>query len=742
MDVTVREVAEAIGVTDRAIRKKAKNQNWPSKKINARGDKRFAVADLPLDVQKAIVGKGGVPVTEALLPALVEGARSSELEARSEFAVGFADMMSSKSTTAWTPERAVPQNIIHDDRVMGQARMVQEAENVPAGQSRTKWVKEVAAKHGYTVQHLYRCIKRYNKCGLAGLMHKKNTKGKARTWDPEAIAFWVGTCLKKENRKIDKKDIYDGLVIEAHQKEWRIGSYASALWWFNKSATPQFLALQRGGVRALDNTLPPVLRDYSDLEPFELLVGDQHRFDFWVVDDDTGEVFRPEGYFWQDLCTRNWYGGAVAKRYDSMLMGLALRIGIRRLGLFKGIYTDHGKPEESRYIMSILKHIRALGIVVGETIDAPLGGEDAELVNPLAIMPGTHVKAIVRNAKAKMIEGRFGTFENVLRSKFRLPGSVKRLADLQEYREVDHNEAMALAEAGKLPTFREFVVIMYKAMDYMDQDKPHRGVLREWGWTPKPKQATPMQCLEMHYKNGWRPTRLSEEATDLIFLPEAPQPRTVDRGRILFRNEKYECDAIVDMSGKKVTIQYDPLDIEWVFVFHEGRFIGQANLVEYSSMKDQKLASRKIEEKRRIRKAFLLEYRKLTTVALDMRQYSEVPQAERVAAKVKAERGLRNAEKEAERELYRERTQEELDAEVRALEVQSLKFKVQRPKPLPERPVYFMSDLTRYEWCTNYEMAGGQLQQDDVIFKAGYEARMSSDQREYWETVRRVGTWE
>jgi hypothetical protein len=107
-------------------------------------------------------------------------------------------------------------------------------------------------------------------------------------------------------------------------------------------------------------------------------VGDQHRFDFWVVDDDTGEVFRPEGYFWQDLRTRIIYGAAVDCRYDAWLIGLALRVGIAIFGAFGSIYTDNGRPELSRYLAGILADMRALGLEWERTLDVPVDVLDVE----------------------------------------------------------------------------------------------------------------------------------------------------------------------------------------------------------------------------------------------------------------------------------------------------------------------------------------------------------------------------
>jgi len=714
--VTVRLIAEVLGVTERTAQRWAKKEGWKGIKLNKRGDTVYFFETLPPNIQKALAAK--VDVSPAIIPELAPEAALEPAKKiiNTPTIKGIANTMPD-----WSPERAIGPDVMRNKNVEKWARIVQEAQAVPPGWKKRAWMEAVAAKHGTTFQTVYRRIKRYEEAGLAGLVQTKRTKGSPKAWDDQALDWWIGLVLKREHRKIDRRVLYGILCQEAASQGWRIGSYESALWWLKKKVTPQLLALQRGGLRALDNTLPPVLRDYSDLEPFEILVGDQHRFDFWVVDEETGEVFRPEGYFWQDLRTRLFFGGALDRKYDSYLIGLALRMGLMVYGAFGSIYTDWGKPETSRYLMGIMRDMRTIGLGVEREVDAPLGADgDPEEINPLAIIPGTHKKAIVRNAKAKMIEGTFSTLEGILRSEFRVPGYVKDLGGPAEENEVDQKEIERLAKAGKLLTFWEFARVVMRAMDYYNNERPHRGVRKEWRGRPRPKAPTPMDALRNCYTRGWRPGPVSQEAIDLIFLPSAR--RTVDRGRITFEREYYEHDALVTLNGERVECRYDPLDPGWLLVFREGRYLCTARPVEYSSMKDRELASRKIHEKRRRRKGFILEYKRYTSAIPDFRRFSKVPAIEKAAALVGKEKRRRLEE----RKKLAEPTAEEIQAAVERIE---------NYRPAPVRPI-FASKRDRYQWILEQEAAGARLREEDLAFRADFESSLDDDTREYWQVYK------
>ena len=727
---TAKELAEARGVTKQAVMIKANKENWPHEKVNGRGDRRFYICKLPLEEQKALAAAGKVPMSA--LPMLAPEAALEVINNAPTIAPVIAGY-DGAGNTAWSDETAIDMSVIRDPRVSRWARIVQEAMTVPSGCKKRAWIQDVANRHKTTLSTIYRQIDKYNKKGLAGLKHTKGNKMQPRSWSPEALDFFVGLVLKREHRKISKDSLYSVLLVEAEQRGWQTGSYESALWWARQRITPQLLALQRGGVRALDNTLPPVIRDYSDIGPFEILVGDQHRFDFWVVDEETGEVFRPEGYFWQDLRTRCFYGGAIDKKYDSYLMGLALRMGLKIFGPFGSIYTDHGKPEESNYIMGIMKDMRTLGLEARQTVDAHIDIEDGDPaeINPLAGIAGTHRKAIVQNAKAKMIEGTNRVLEGVLRDHFLVPGHVKKLGASQEENEVDQKEVESLARSGKLLTYREFCLTVLKAMDYYNNHQ-HRGVRKEWAWRPKPKTATPMDCLKHCCTDGWKPVMLSDEAIDLVFLPRAQ--RVIDRGRITFQSEIYTDDRLIELHGQKVEVRYDPLDPDWLLVFKNNEYMARALPVEYSSMKDLTLAQRKIEEKRRQRKGFILEYRTLTSAIPDVKEYSKIPRIEKAAALIGDAKRKQIAERA---EINRPMSDEELTMEVNRLEAQGTGRKAQGKK-LPARPGYFMSELDRYKWIVNFETAGGELDEADSEFKLDYESGMNDEQKEHWAVVREL----
>jgi len=177
-----------------------------------------------------------------------------------------------------------------------------------------------------------------------------------------------------------------------------------------------------------------------------------------------------------------------------------------------------------------------------------------------------------------------------------------------------------------------------------------------------------------------------------------------------------------------VEIRFDPLDPEWLLVFKDGKYLATAEPVAYSSMKDTGLAAQKIEEKRRRRKGFILEYRQMTSVVPDVLEYSKTSEIERAVAAIKTAERKQMAERA---EITRERTPEELAAEVSRIE----DFK-------PSKRPIFNSEVDRYQWCLN-QMTGlrqgfgaagnGQMTDHDMEFVRDYEARMDEDTKEYWE---------
>lgn len=770
---TLKDLAEITGNTKNSLFRRFKRENWKAKTANGNGGERheFGIGDLPPDIQKSILiyiikdteGDTAAAKIAELLPVLSPAASETALSllappepARDLFPAvasvitgaagqngnGAGSFLPVKyeyeKLPAWSPERAISMNTLHNQRVVRILAILREVEDVPRDWTKgaDAWVRFVAAKHKVNRGTIYRWKDKYNKRGIAGVEHRKSTRDNPKAWTPEALDWWIALCLKPAHSKINLKALYeDVLVYEAQRRNWRIGCLESAVWWFNKRATPTMLALQKGGMRALDNIMPPVLRKYNDLAPFEMLVGDQHRFNFWVVDDDTGKVFRPECFMWQDLRTRLIYGMAFDHHYDAHLCGLALRIGMRVWGCFNAIYTDNGKPELSKYMMGIMSEIRALGMEWKQTEDAPvdiLDIDDEEII-PVAIAPGTHKKAIVKNAKAKMIEGTFCIFEDILRSRFRISGSTKRLTDDIHTQDEDHEGSMALAENGKMLLASEFYLMCYQAIDYYNREKTHRGVRKEWIWQPKPATATPLDCLKACYEDGWRPKMISNEAADMIFLKRAS--RVVNRGRLSIEGETYEHDLLMDLHGERVDVRYNPIEADLIHVYRQGAFLCAALPVEYSSMKDEDLARRKILEKREKRKAIADRFREMTRHIPDFRSFSTIPKAEKIAALVGEEK---RRQEQARITHEKPLSPEQYEAEMAKLEAMNT-LPQKKNKPLPARPDHFMVESDHYDWCLKFEISGGELSAEDRAFVEKYESEMTPEARERWQFEREYG---
>lgn len=746
MTFTAQQIASSLGITKRAVLRRSKEENWPFTEAAVRGGKlrHYPLADLPADVQEAAVARGAVNPENlpALKPAAAELMIKKEWRPDDIFPT-FEQILTPVAQGGLglfgkqhDPETAVREQDLTDPRIGNILAILRECDAVPPDWTtgRRKWIESVALRHRIAWSSIYRWMKKYEKKGIAGLRHTKSYAGQPRLWTPDAIDFWVSLCAKREHRNANRKDLFDHvMVIEAHRRGWSIGSYESANWWFKKRWNPCLEAMQRGGLRALDNILPPILRDYSDLAPFQILVGDQHRFDRWVLDEDTGEVFRPEGYIWQDLRTRAIYGAAVDKKYDAWLIGLALRLGIMAFGAFGSIYTDNGRPELSRFVTAILANMRSHGMDWERTDEliTDFADVDAEEISPACLMPGTHKKAIVKNAKAKMIEGTFHRLEEIMSGVFLLPGHTKRMSEDVHWQDIDHHEAMRLAKQEKLLTSREFALYLYRALDYYNTSKTHRGVLAEWAWRPRPRSATPIDCLRACYNDGWRPRMISNDAADLLFL--ARDKRTISKGRILLDGEHYEHDALIGMHGQRADIRYNPMTYECCHVYHSGQYICTAYPVERSSMIDQDLASSKIAKKRERRRKFAEEFKKISSIAPDFRQYSTIPKAERVAALIGAEKRTRAAENLA---LTRDITQEELDRGVKLLE--DLGRVPQNKAPLAgPRPAFWTSDADRHAWCL-LAAVDGTISPDDADWMVSYEAAMTPAARERWQHEREI----
>jgi hypothetical protein len=238
-----------------------------------------------------------------------------------------------------------------------------------------------------------------------------------------------------------RKDLYGILEFEAERRGWTNRDHRIGQLVVQEALEPAPRGNEEGRPPFPGHILPTTLRNILTW-PFEILVGGPAPVRLLGCRRGIRRGVPAGGYIGRISAT-----GPLRSRgrpsLDAYLIGLALRIGIRLFGAFDSVYTDNGKPECSRYMTAILANIRSLGMEWKLTDDVMMDllDVDGEDIDPHLVVPGEHRKAVVKNAKAKMIERTNYAIEQILASRIRIPGSVKRLSDDIHAQDIDHHEA-------------------------------------------------------------------------------------------------------------------------------------------------------------------------------------------------------------------------------------------------------------------------------------------------------------
>jgi len=182
-------------------------------------------------------------------------------------------------------------------------------------------------------------------------------------WDNEALEYIRKYYLKalRECGVCPKTAVWEKVQAVAAENNWRIGS-RSGCYQFLSTIDPKLVAYALGGRRALDNYFY-IIRDSAALMPFQVVIGDQHIFDYWVADYEKGTIQRPECYCWLDQHTKLIYGVAFAPlHYSSETVRDALKMGMYRFGRPDCLYNDNGSSECSKAFGEVADDLLRSGI--------------------------------------------------------------------------------------------------------------------------------------------------------------------------------------------------------------------------------------------------------------------------------------------------------------------------------------------------------------------------------------------
>lgn len=435
-----------------------------------------------------------------------------------------------------------------DDEVKQRLRVVRAAQDKPEGTRAADWYAAISRRESVSVPTIYRWIKDARRgkvvsdrapvpVALEASGERLRVSVKSRSFAPQAMEY--GIALLMQNQYLDTKTAYMELAVEAEKQGWEIGSIQS--FYRAVASLPEIARIytQRGrrGVEAI--VKPPVYRDIAKYGVYEELVGDQHIFDYIVLDAD-GEPIRPQMFMWGDTRSRYLTGvWPVMGSYDKYAVGMALREACK-WGVPHLLHTDWGKPECSKYIQRVRRQLAGLA--------AFKDGGCGWMGEPLR-----QYKSKPRNAQAKPIESWFyHAFEKPL-MQMGLPGYARRSFNEKENQYIQ----AALRDDIKkknLLTAKEFFEIVLRKV-------------REWNSHTMTDKSVPEEVFLAGIENAGL-YRFDDQSLDFMFLPA--EKRKVNKSLVGINIagvvRKWHSPALALMNGKTVEVRYDPYDIERAYI--------------------------------------------------------------------------------------------------------------------------------------------------------------------------------
>lgn len=521
-----------------AIIRKAKREGWPSQQRQGRGGGReYAVAALPEAAQRALVRRSASsalqPVSNPGLPAPIEtaqlaGWQRQTMDARAAL-LDYAAQLADEAGGMLKAEHLVAELAAAGELPPGLQGLV------PAANARKGEGRVLSAKS------LRNWRSARDKGGVAALAPKA-PEGKAM---PE----WLPTLVKLQGMPsapsiagiIKANKLADALPQGVAAPSLRTAQAAVA-----KLGA---IARNRGrlGPRELKKYRAAKIRDFSMLEPLDVVSADGHRLKAEVAHPITGRAKRPEIVTIIDIATRRVIGWSSGLDESAWLVADALRVTCSHTGIPAIWYTDNGPG------------------FVNEVMN---GNEAGTVIGLLGRIGITHKTSLPYNARARgVIERLNGTLWGSAAKE--LPTYVGDDMD-REARQIAYRatrrDLRLVGSSRLLMSWADYCDwVIEKVAAY--NSRPHSTLpkIRDQE-TLRVRHMTPDEAWAGFVERGWEPIMPQADEIDDMFRPH--MVRTIKAGRIQLGDKWYGAAALdlADMHGAEVRVGYDIRDPGQVWV--------------------------------------------------------------------------------------------------------------------------------------------------------------------------------
>lgn len=611
------EIAQALGITARAARNRAKSESWPvsGKTVQGGGDSYY-VAALPKYIQDALLDHAiaTLPETSCTLP-----------QANDNLPAEYADMAAPAQLAGWQRSTMDARyailnlvNTIADRRGLNNAidHVLAQAKNdllpehiqalIPVANARSA---NGEGKNTLSRRTIYRW-RDLAAIGGTALAPKPARKKAIQPW-----AKYFLKCYQKPQKPSVQDALDEMKLVMPENIEMPSPSQCYRL--LNKMSA---VDRNKGRMSAKElKTIKPFRRrDTSELLPLDVVECDGHSYKARVAHPSHGRPFTPEVCAVIDSATRmalGWSAG-LAESAETVADALRHAISTSEEKPYGGIpaifYTDPGSgnmanvnahPAFGRYAR--------IGITfkTGIVGNSQARGMVERLQKSLWIRSAKQLETY----KGRDMDGSIAhKTERLLNKEIRNPGST----DIA------------------MPSWPQFLDICAMAVDHYN-NTPHTGLPKITDAGGNRRHMTPQECWNFHVANGWTAETATDDELADLFRPRI-QVKCIRAEVRLFGNIYFHRD-LQHYHKEEVIVEYEPQDGSFVLVRDkEERLICRAGFEANKSSKFPMDAVTAAREKRaKGREKLLLQ--KLEEVHLERDGVVELePSREQVAIAQKA----------------------------------------------------------------------------------------------------------
>ena len=452
-----------------------------------------------------------------------------------------------------------------------------------------QWCRLEYPERAISVDTLYRRWNAMRANDLDDLIDKRGKwkKGKSSIPDPMWQAF-LYYFLDERQHPLKKCYEYTKLEMQMSFPEL-VGDMPSYTTFYRRAQAdiPEPLkVLGREGEKAFrDRCAPYIRRTYKDIASNEWWIADNHTFDV-ITMGENGQRHRLYLTAFFDARSGIFTGCHVTLNPCSQATLIALRKGILKYGIPENIYVDNGR-EFLTFDVGGLGHRKKKAKDGQERFEPP----------PVFERLGIHMtNAIVKNAKAKIIERRFRDVKDHLSRLFDTFTGGNVLEKPESLK--------SILKDGRIPLDSTFTEMVEELLDWYFNQQPYGGEVAED--EGKPRQQVFNENL--HTKRV-----ASAEDLNLMLMRSSRAQKVTRRGVHLDiagkRIDYWNDDLVFHYLGQQIYYRYDPDDLSEVRVYDlQDRFImsvpadNTAVLAYGASKEEVKEAMAKVRRMERITK--------------------------------------------------------------------------------------------------------------------------------------------